>query len=286
MCAQALGLAGSESLASRPGTVLDQMHDIWSDSVYFSVEPCSSDVTNFLARLLARLRPVAGPVATAPPPSLPLLEYVQHPRAANWLCTSVTTFWENVASFLPGHFEAYARIYHPFGYGNPTAVHVPSWRELSASAGVDLSDPTAAMEFAYCGWEGGQARTGSIPEAMIGPMVEHLGRATTTPERCFFALWEGHGDSPVPLDLEPTLELPDRRYHIFAGPIEGVQTNFAASLIGHQSPNLWWPEDQAWCVATEIDFAWTYVGGTRSCIDALLADPRLEAVETTAAARL
>ena len=32
-------------------------------------------------------------------------------------------------------------------------------------------------------------------------------------------------------------------------------------------------------VVTEIDFAWTYVGGTRGLIDALLADERLEAFE-------
>jgi len=44
------------------------------------------------------------------------------------------------------------------------------------------------------------------------------------------------------------------------------------------------PADRAWCVATEIDFAWTYVGGSRELIDAILADARLEAVETSAAA--
>jgi hypothetical protein len=26
-------------------------------------------------------------------------------------------------------------------------------------------------------------------------------------------------------------------------------------------PNPWWPEDRAWCVATEIDLPYTYVGG-------------------------
>ena len=59
----------------------------------------------------------------------------------------------------------------------------------------------------------------------------------------------------------------------------------SAIPFAHQSANLWWPADRAWCVATEIDFAWTYVGGTRAVVDALLADPRLDAVETTAAAR-
>ena len=232
----------------------------------------AADKSHLLDRLLARFRSVDPPV-DASPPVLPLLEYLRDSEAADWLRTSVTTFWESVASFLPGHFEAYARIYHPFG-DEQDAAPAPSWRELSAAVGVDLRDHEAAMTLAYRGVECGQASVGSLPPALIGSMVEHLGRATTTPERCFFALWEGFGDSPVPISLELTLELPHRRYHVFAGPIQGASTNLSASLIGHQSANLWWPADQAWCVATEIDFAWTYVGGTRRCINALLADPR------------
>ena len=45
---------------------------------------------------------------------------------------------------------------------------------------------------------------------------------------------------------------------------------------GH-SPNLWWPDDRAWCVATEIDLAWTYVGGPAALISDALANPGLEA---------
>jgi hypothetical protein len=45
-----------------------------------------------------------------------------------------------------------------------------------------------------------------------------------------------------------------------------------------QSPNLWWPADHSWCVATEIDFAWTYVGGTEALIADVVADADLEAL--------
>jgi hypothetical protein len=43
-----------------------------------------------------------------------------------------------------------------------------------------------------------------------------------------------------------------------------------------QSPNIWWPDDRAWFVATEVDYAWTYVAGPRRLADALLSDDRLE----------
>jgi len=39
-----------------------------------------------------------------------------------------------------------------------------------------------------------------------------------------------------------------------------------------------WPEDRAWCLATEIDYAWTYVGGPGRLIDKLIADDLLEAM--------
>jgi hypothetical protein len=45
-----------------------------------------------------------------------------------------------------------------------------------------------------------------------------------------------------------------------------------------QSPNLWWPEDQAFIVATEVDFAWTYAGGSKKLIDDIISDDLLEAM--------
>jgi hypothetical protein len=59
----------------------------------------------------------------------------------------------------------------------------------------------------------------------------------------------------------------------------------AFDFFGRQSPNIWWPDDQARCVATEIDFAWTYVGGSTAAIEAVLADPRLEALPARATHR-
>jgi hypothetical protein len=237
----------------------------------------------FRWHFLSSLRHTPTPIATAP--ALPLLEHVRDLEPAEWLRESMATFARSVASFIPAGFESYARIFHPFEFHDGDPDRPTSWREQAAAAGLDVRDPATAEAFANRGAAGEQARIGGVPPALIEPLIEHLRAATTTPEQCFFAVWEGFGGSALPAQLEPKLELPYRAYHVFGGPIEAAGTSFSGVSFHHQSANLWWPADHAWCVATEIDFAWTYVGGARACIQALLADPRLEAVETSASAR-
>lgn len=124
---------------------------------------------------------------------LPLLTPSRNKTELEWLERSITTFARNVASFLPGHFEAYVRIYHPFENGGNDGRIMRSWNELAASAGVKLTDPKAAEEFAYHGVENAQARVGRRPKILLQPLIEHLRSATSTPEQCFFAVWEGFG---------------------------------------------------------------------------------------------
>jgi hypothetical protein len=201
------------------------------------------------------------------------------------LRASLTTFGRSVASILPGHFPAYARVYHPFDSNALSPFAANTWRELATLTGRPLRDSGDAADFALYGVPSRQARVGELPPALIDALVDHLRLATTTPEQCLFAVWEGFGGSVVPPTLSPTLELPHRAYHVFGGPIAAARTSYSVVSFQHQSANLWWPADHAWCVATEVDFAWTYLGGTAACVDAVLADPRLEAVPTSAAAR-
>ncbi len=44
-----------------------------------------------------------------------------------------------------------------------------------------------------------------------------------------------------------------------------------------QSPNLLWPADQAWCVATDVDLRSTLIGGTTPLVASILGGVELEA---------
>jgi len=103
-----------------------------------------------------------------------------------------------------------------------------------------------------------------------------LTRHTSTPDRCWFCLWEGYGyltgavvlqafrtgDPPPPpvRTAKPTLRksrvrLPHRNYLLFTG-----TTDQASGW--RDGPNLCWPDDRAWIVAREIDLDYTLVGGS------------------------
>ena len=50
----------------------------------------------------------------------------------------------------------------------------------------------------------------------------------------------------------------------------------AASIVEpgggrHQVPDLWWPDDRQWFVATDTDLDWTYIAGSRTFIAEIIA---------------
>jgi hypothetical protein len=134
-------------------------------------------------------------------------------------------------------------------------------------------------------WSGEHPEPGNLPTPALGVLSGVLAGHTSADAECFFALWDGYGwivdDGPVspayPREIidGPRLRHPLRDYILFSGPLS------RATHLGcdpwRQSPNLFWPDDRSWCVATEIDFDSTLVAGTAPLVHAVLAAPDLEA---------
>ena len=223
------------------------------------------------------------------PDGLEWLEDVSH---AHWIEESLSDFG-TLRSMLPGGFSNYARIFHPAYLGEEMQPvrwsTVASWTGkvahplmqferiagLSEDPGVMYPDPP---------W-GSHPRVGSIPEAECRSLVEVLREFTSTPGTCYFCLWEGYGNIDTRLyKSQSRVRAPGRDYLLFSGPLDAVMS-FLQRDWG-DSPNIWWPEDRAWCVATDIDLCDTYVGGSLGCIEAVLSSPDLEALPTSLDARL
>jgi len=62
---------------------------------------------------------------------------------------------------------------------------------------------------------------------------------------------------------------------LLTGPVESASHHIFDG--DEQSANLWWPDDEGWCVATEIDLNTSYIACSEPCRDDILSATELEA---------
>ena len=112
---------------------------------------------------------------------------------------------------------------------------------------------------------------------VLDPVASLLARHTDIPGECWFGVWEGWGSMPADdlIRSAPTFSVPARTYHLLTGPVEALHE--LGSRLHGQTPSLWWPQDHAWCVATEVDLKTSYVGTGRRCAQELVSLPGVEA---------
>lgn len=234
----------------------------------------------------------------------PRLRAVTDVSPADWVADGIGSFASGVAGLVPPRFAAYARILHPARSRDERPVR---WAEVAAWAGRTvhplaqfhaISRPHQGAGRGPAPWDE-EPSPGHLEPSLLAALCDTLARHTGATDRCWFCLWEGFGwihgspavaimgsPGPVPPAFPPEVingprvRLPGRDYLLFSGPLEaaaGMGWQVSADWFDPQSPNLFWPDERAWLVATEIDLDSTYVGGSADLVDALLADERLEA---------
>ena len=202
------------------------------------------------------------------------MEWSNDVGAADWIVERLLPFGsEAVGGFLPNTFGAYARVLHPWHAGD--GLGKTRWSDLALKAGVVLGPATQREELEACAarHDVQPPSLGTLDADELAALVDVLAAFTATSESCRFGLWDGYGWI-VPAG--PRVEIPGRSLRLYAGSIEHAGALLAFPTL--QSPNLWWPDDRAWCVASEIDFCSTYVGGSPVLIERVLEDERLEAI--------
>ncbi|HEV8669611.1 MAG TPA: hypothetical protein VGS01_02625 [Candidatus Limnocylindria bacterium] len=236
------------------------------------------------------------------------LEYVDDLGPAKWIAERLHPFAQDAGAIIPPGFEAYARIFHP-ATRQVGSVELPiTWREIADAnlrvhhpemqfgALVTLVGTSGVARQPQPGLFDRWPKTGSLPLDLARVLVGLLGRHTTTPDLCWFAAWEGWGTPvfatsvgstetpamPAGMVIErpkvPTFKVPGRGYYIARGPLTSALDTVYGVVSHYQSASIWWPDDRAWCVATEVDFDWTYVGGSARCIADVVANDKLEAL--------
>jgi hypothetical protein len=218
----------------------------------------------------------------------PSVEPETRADAGQWIrprlleCWSLPDHRTPVGATVPTGFEDYLRIFHPAFDMHDVPVR---WGDIASLAGVRLEAGTAWQDIVRPKGEPVEPLWSQSPQATLlsdqsSLLIEILRRHTDAPEDCQFAIWDGYGglDYHAPWPGAARLELPGRGYVVLRGPVEAASSSFDEPPIW-QSPNLWWPRDRSWCVATEIDYLWSYVGGSKECIEQLLGIEELETVQ-------
>jgi hypothetical protein len=199
-----------------------------------------------------------------------------------------------VGSLVPEGFAAYARVFHPAGRRTDRGNEAVRWSTVASWTGRTVHPE---MQFARVanllepyqkppwGW---LPQYGSLPSEECRTIVKVLREFTSTPNLCYFCVWEGFGFlDPRLYKHASRVTVPHRSYLLFRGPLDAVMSFLDTVPHGWaQSPNIWWPDDRAWCVATEIDLMDTYVCGSDACIEQILSCRDLETLPTTIEARV
>lgn len=120
-----------------------------------------------------------------------------------------------------------------------------------------------------------------LPDVVQVQRALHILAAfTQTPHSCFFAVWEGYSDIPMPTTDAARLVIPHRRYLLLTGPLTGIDTFGrdwgTGGLVA--PPAFIWPRDRRWCLASDVDPHWAGVGADQPALDALMADSLLDVV--------
>jgi hypothetical protein len=208
---------------------------------------------------------------------------------------------------VPRGFDAYVRLLHP-GETTDTESRMVRWAEVAVWSGLEMRPGSSLEDVALPLDDRGSPRPwrspprrGSLAKADLAALVDVLGRHTDPTGDCLFCIWDGYGwnhkvpltrrrwgrapnskplPDPIPKHVRdgPRVELPNRSYLLYQGPLDHAMAWIDSE---HQSPNLWWPQDRAWCVATGIDLPWTYVGGPEDLAAKLLSEVRVEAQPAT-----
>ena len=98
---------------------------------------------------------------------------------------------------------------------------------------------------------------GGAPADAVRAALTALGSYTATPSEGYAAIWAGWTSRALPPQA-PRVDIPNRAMLLFTGPVEVLRDAPALAWYGSaagvfQDPHLVWPEDQAWCLACDVD---------------------------------
>jgi len=200
---------------------------------------------------------------------------------AEWLEPRLVPQSFEVWMTAPRGYGAYARIFFPFvrtgldEAGDWYEQHI-GWTDTARENGLEVHalmeretitrSSTGEAANDQCAW--------NLAPEQFAALMPILARHTTSADG-WFLLWDGFGDlnDEVFNAGVPKVTHAMRDFFLLKGPLDSY-AHFS------NDPSYWWPDDRAWCLCTDTDFAWSYLAGSRECVNEVLATPIMDAIET------
>lgn len=236
------------------------------------------------------------------------LSFITDISVGAWIASELRGNPGSVTDMVPDRFDSYVRIFHPAETRDGTLV---TWAEVATTLGETmhprrqwhvLVGSLDADTFEGSRWNGMPPNRGDLRREVLQSLCGILGRHTSDPGHCFFGIWDGwtwttsrsEPKDEAALDVPqrsfrsfdqvkvPRLELPGREYVLVTGPVSAAAQirepdDHSDGGLAPTSPNLMWPADRAWFLASDIDIDSTLVGGSATLIEAIIEANEIEA---------
>ncbi|WP_460775306.1 hypothetical protein [Microbacterium sp. GXF7504] len=187
-----------------------------------------------------------------------------------------------------------------WAYDPPLAGELDAETLAAVVAGLVGDDPAPGFAAVWAGWGGLLGHEGIAPnpaavlfETPDDPaqrrVRETLAHSVIDPFNRPYAQAEWQpGMLPDEVSRGTLLALPGREHVLFHGVLAlFTDPGWADAVpwrdpdlgrLGTRSPSLLWPADRSWVLVTDVDWDSTIVGGPASVVEALCADPAVEAL--------
>jgi hypothetical protein len=233
----------------------------------------------------------------------------------DWIAPRLHGKFGAVTLSVPSGYAGYVRVCHPAHDPHGKMVRWAEVAQATGRKAHPLMQWHAIVgssdsdNFRGLLWDGQAPDRGNLALPQLEELCELLSRHTADTSQCFVGLWMGwdwieggstimrswrEANQPWVTDSSKVvapafsteelrracLKLPDRDYVLLTGPLScatRIRDSDRPKLSRSQSPNLFWPADRGWFVASEIDFDSTLVGGSADLVRSILSASGLDA---------
>lgn len=191
--------------------------------------------------------------------------------STEWIEQSCRGDWWTVGALVPNHYESFLRIFAPVpGCDDWWSAYRELFAAVVSIGERHTSSPDRAW---FATWAGHGFDNAESRVAWLSPPVDEPERRERDAERARLRDEDRRRNTAISDELKriPHFRRPGRTYYLLQGPLGAVTDFRHPDSDDWRNPDLFWPDDGTWFVATDVDFWSLYVGGQSGFI-ADLAD--------------